>query len=126
MIDEYNGSNQDFDLWKKQVEKLLSSFDVDEHQAKALLCSKLSGKALRWYHSRIDCIELNCNDLLQELKRMYGQRLDLLILRRELETRVWNAGESFADYLHDKVTLANRVPVAETELISYIIEGIPN
>lgn len=49
-----------------------------------------------------------------------------MTLRRELEAKKWNAGETFADYLHDKVTLANRVPVMEDELISYVIEGIPN
>jgi len=57
---------------------------------------------------------------------MYGQRPDQLILRHEFEARVWNAGETFADYLHDKVTLANRVPISDTEIISYIIEGVPS
>ncbi|KMQ87017.1 hypothetical protein RF55_13822 [Lasius niger] len=57
---------------------------------------------------------------------MYGRRPDQLMLRRELEARVWNAGKTFADYLHDKVTLGNRVPVSDTEIISYVIEGIPS
>ncbi|XP_011874435.1 PREDICTED: uncharacterized protein LOC105565665, partial [Vollenhovia emeryi] len=126
LIGECDGGNLDFDRWEKQVEKLLSSYDLSEHQAKALICSKLSGKALRWFHSRIDCVELSCEDLLQGLKQMYGQRVDPLKLRRKLQARMWNAGESFADYLHDKVILANRIPVAEAELISYVIEGIPS
>lgn len=39
---------------------------------------------------------------------------------------MWKADETFADYVHDKVTLANRVPVSDLEAISYIIEGIPS
>ncbi|KMQ84079.1 hypothetical protein RF55_18463 [Lasius niger] len=124
LVSEFNGNNLDFDRWEKQIKKLLSSYDLDDHRAKALVCSRLSGKALKWYHSRVDCVKLSFDDLLRELGRMYGQRPDQLMLRRELEARVWNAGETFADYLHDKVTLGNRVPVSDTEIISYVIEGI--
>ena len=126
LVGEFDGNNLDFERWEKQIKQLLSSYDLDDHKAKALVCSRLSGKALKWYHSRADCVELNSNSLLQELKKMYGQRPDQLSLRREFEARVWNAGETFTDYLHDKVTLANRVPISDTEIISYIIEGIPS
>jgi len=37
---------------------------------------------------------------------------------------VWRTNETFADYLYDKMTLANRVPVEDAEIISYVIEGI--
>lgn len=126
LVGEFSGNNLDFDRWEKQIKKLLSTYELDDHRAKALVCSRLSGKALNWYHSRVDCVDLSCDDLLRELRRMYGQRPDQLVLRRELEARIWNADETFADYLHNKVTLANRVSVSDMELISYIIEGIPS
>lgn len=126
LVGEFNGNNLDYDQWEKQIKKLLSSYNLDDHRAKALVCNRLSGKALKWYHSRADCVELSHDNFLRELRRMYRQQSDQLALRRELEARVWNAGKSFADYLHDKVTLANRVPVSDTEVISYVIEGIPS
>ncbi|EZA62932.1 hypothetical protein X777_15524 [Ooceraea biroi] len=126
LVGEFSGSNADFERWDKQVKKLLSTYNLDDHRAKALVCSRLAGKALKWYHSRIDCVDLTCEALLQELKKMYGQRPDRLLLRREFEARVWTTSETFADYLHDKVTLANRVPISDLEIISYIVEGIPN
>lgn len=107
------------------MRKLLSSYELSA-QAKALVCSRLTGKALKWYHSGVDCVEMNCEDLLQGLKKMYGQRPNLLVLRRELEARVWKPSETFTDYLHDKVTLANRIPVSDEEIVSYIIESIPS
>lgn len=57
---------------------------------------------------------------------MYGLRPDPLLSRREFEARSWSPGETFADYLHDKVILANRVPISDAEIISYFIEGIPS
>lgn len=57
---------------------------------------------------------------------MYGRRPDPLALRRELEARTWNADETFTEYLHDKITLANRIPIAENEMIPYAIAGIPS
>jgi len=58
MIGEFSGNSQDLDRWEKQVRKLLASYALDEHQAKALVCSRLSSKALKWYHSRADCVEV--------------------------------------------------------------------
>lgn len=107
LVDEYDGNNWDFDHWEKQVRKLLTSYDLDNHRAKALVCSRITGKALKWYHSRIDCVKLSCDNLLNEPKKMYGQRPHQLALRCELEAKTWKTGETFADYLHDKVTLAN-------------------
>ncbi|XP_076301534.1 uncharacterized protein LOC143219409 [Lasioglossum baleicum] len=126
IVGEFGGNSKDFDRWEKQVRGLLSTYELDNHQAKALVCSRLTGRALKWYHSRMDCVELGTDELLKELKRLYGQRLDPLCLRRELETRKWAVEESFADYVHDKTILANRVPVSETELLSYVVDGIPN
>ncbi|XP_076660976.1 uncharacterized protein LOC143364587 [Halictus rubicundus] len=126
IVGEFSGSSNDFDRWEKQVRGLLSTYELDYHQAKALVCSRLTGRALKWYHSRIDCVDLTAHELLRELKRLYGQRPDPLCLRRELEARKWGVEESFTDYVHDKTILANRVPVSETELLSYVVDGIPN
>lgn len=55
---------------------------------------------------------------------MFDLRPSKLSLRRESENRAWKSNESFADYYHDKLILGNRVPVAQDELIDYIIDGI--
>lgn len=125
LIGDFDGS-RDFDRWENQILKLITSYGLEGHEAKALVCSRLTGRALKWYHSRTDCVDLTYVDLLREMKTMYGQRADPLTLRRELEARKWAAGEAFADYLHDKVVLANRIPTTKEETLSYIVEGIPN
>ncbi|XP_076678193.1 uncharacterized protein LOC143374150 [Andrena cerasifolii] len=57
---------------------------------------------------------------------MFGLQRNPMDLRHEFEARLWRVHETFADYLYDKVTLANKVPVAERELIYYVVDGIPN
>ncbi|XP_046144395.1 uncharacterized protein K02A2.6-like [Osmia bicornis bicornis] len=126
MIGNYDGNSHDHNIWEKQLRQLISSYALDNCAAKALLCSKLSGKALKWYHSRSDCIEMNHEQLLTEIKKMFGQRVNSLTLRREFEARKWTPDEIFADYLHDKIMLGNRVPIPQEELIDYVIDGIPN
>jgi len=32
--------------------------------------------------------------------------------------------ETFSEYFHDKVTLANQVPIEEEEIVDYLIEGM--
>lgn len=39
---------------------------------------------------------------------------------------MWKASETFSDYYHEKIIMANRVPIAKDELIDYLLEGIPD
>lgn len=55
------------------------------------------------------------------MKNMFYHRVSKLALRKEFEERVWKRGESFNEYLHDKVILANKVPVEKD-----LVEGIPD
>lgn len=55
---------------------------------------------------------------------MFDHLPNKLALLREFEARVWKSSESFCDYYHEKKILANRVPVAEDELLDYTIEGV--
>jgi len=57
---------------------------------------------------------------------MFARKINKVALRRRFEKRVWNGGEIFRDYLHDKEILASRVPTERAELINYIIERIPD
>jgi len=38
---------------------------------------------------------------------------------------MWKREETFHQYVHEKVILANRIPISDDEIIDYIIEGIP-
>jgi len=60
------------------------------------------------------------------MDQMFDLRPGKLALRREFESLIWKGGEPFCDYYHDKMILANRIPVAEDEIIDYLIEGVPN
>lgn len=45
-----------------------------------------------------------------------------ITLRRKFEARMWRGDEPFSNYYHEKVLLANRVPVADEELLDHEIE----
>jgi len=58
------------------------------------------------------------------MQQMFDLRPGKLSLRKEFEARVWKTEEPFCDYYHEKMVLANRVPIAEDELLDYLVEGI--
>lgn len=64
LVGEFSGNNSDFDRWERQVRKLLATYNLDDHRAKALVCSRLTGKVLKWYHSRADCIDLSSYEIM--------------------------------------------------------------
>lgn len=51
------------------------------------------------------------NRLLEELKAMFSHRQNKVVMRKQFEDRTWRRGEAFSEYLHDKVILANHVPM---------------
>lgn len=67
---------------------------------------------------------LSVEELLREMEQMFDLRPGKLTLRREFESRVWRGGESFCDYYHDKMILVNCIPIAEDEILDYLIERV--
>jgi len=49
-----------------------------------------------------------------------------MVLHERFRKCKWERNETFSDYMHQKIILANRVPIAEKQLLGYIIDGIPN
>lgn len=47
-----------------------------------------------------------------------------MILKKQFEEHIWKRDETFHQYVHEKIILANRVPISEDEIIDYIIDGI--
>jgi len=60
------------------------------------------------------------------MREMYDHRPSKILLRKQFEERVWRREETFHhQYVHEKIILANRVPISEDEIIDYLIDGIP-
>jgi len=121
----FDGTTGDFDTWQNQLRLLKRTYRLDDEHARVLVRMRLRGKALEWLHSKAELVELSVEDLLNELKVMFNHRPSKIMLRKKFEERVWKKGESFTDYMHQKVILGNRVPIEEDELIEYIIDSIP-
>lgn len=69
---------------------------------------------------------MTSDELLDELRGMFYQRPNKITLRRRFEARTWKKGETFHDYVHEKVIMANRISVNDDEILGYIIDGIPD
>lgn len=89
----------------------------------------MKGKAQRWFHSNLNHLNLSVEDLLKEMKKMYGRETNCLVRRKKFDRnqdRIWKRDETFTDYYHEKTILANQVPISANEIVSYLIRGIPN
>lgn len=120
----FDGSG-DYEVWEKQLRLLKTTYHLTDEYAKVLVGMRLKGKAAEWLHSKSQHIGLPLETLLSEMREMYDQRPSKVELRKKFEERTWKREETFQQYVHDKVILANRVPISEEEIIDYIIDGIP-
>lgn len=91
---------------------------------RTLISSCLKGRALSWFYSRAEYLTLNIEELLKKMEQIFDLHPGKLTLRRKFESRIWRKGEPFYDYYHDKIVLANRIPIAKDEILDYIIEGV--
>jgi len=58
LLSEFDGSEGLYQNWEKQLRLLKLTNQLDENNAKVLLGLRLKGKALEWFHSCPEHIEL--------------------------------------------------------------------
>lgn len=126
LLSDFDGKENSFTIWKQQFQLLKSNYQLDEHMARVLISTKLKGRALNWFHSRPEYLNMSVENLMEEMAGMFDARPKRISLRKDFENRSWQRKECFADYYHDKIILANRVPIDEVEIIDYLIDGIPS
>lgn len=85
---------------------LKSAYGLENDATRVLIGSKLKGEDLTWFHSKPEYIETTTDQLLNEMRKMFYQRPNKILLKKEFEDRT------------------NRVPIADEERIYYYIEGI--
>ncbi|CAK9820252.1 hypothetical protein ANTPLA_LOCUS10515 [Anthophora plagiata] len=126
MLNYFDGNGETFDVWERQLALLRVTYRLDDNAAKLLAVSRLRNQALEWFHSKPEHIGMCIDELVKELKDIFGDRQDRIVARREFESRTWKKEETFAEYFHRKMILANRIRIDEEELIEYLIDGIPD
>lgn len=125
LLGYFDGSTGDYEIWEKQLKLLKTTYHLSDEHVRILIGMRLKGKASSWMHSKPQHIELPVDDLLNEMREMYDHRPSRMLLRKQFEERIWKKEETFHQYVHEKIILANRIPISEDEIIDYIIEGIP-
>lgn len=66
LLSEFSGDNDTFVRWRTQAEFLRRTYGLDEDATKVLLTMK--GKALSWFHSKAEHIQLSIRDLFDEME----------------------------------------------------------
>jgi len=125
LLSDFTGAEDTFANWHRQLELVRTTYNLDDNNTRILISMKLKKRALQWFHSKPEHLEVSVNELLDHMKRMFDHQPTKMDLRRRFEKRSWRNDESFSDYYYDKVILAGRTSVDEDELIDFIIDGIP-
>ena len=125
LLSDFDGTEGTFRNWERQLQMLIATYQLDQGMSRILIAMRLKGRALSWFHSRPEYVQVTIAELLAEMKKMFDQRENKLKLRRQFEERVWKADEPFSVYLHEKIILGNRVSIDEEDVVDYLIDGIP-
>ncbi|KAH0944610.1 hypothetical protein HN011_001355, partial [Eciton burchellii] len=116
----------DFRIWHIKLKILERTDQLNDSHMKILVGLQLRGKARDWLHSADEYMLLSTKELLKGLRSMFDRRLGNKVLHERFREREWRKDETFSDNVHQKIILANRVPIAKGQLLDYIIHGIPN
>nr|CAI5856666.1 unnamed protein product [Callosobruchus analis] len=125
LIPEFCGT-EDVSQWIKRIDSISDVYEVPLKTILLLAVSKFTGDAKRWYHSKVDLINMDWNELKVELNRMFYSRTDCISVMSQFEGRKWKQGERFTTYFNDKVILGNRFNLPESDLLEYVIDGFNN
>ncbi|XP_067633790.1 uncharacterized protein [Eurosta solidaginis] len=125
LISEFSGNGDCFKMWQTQLQNIRSVYNLADNNMRALIANRLKVNAFKWLHSRADLITMPFDKFLLEMSSLFEEKASKLMLKRKLEARRWLISESFEEYFHAKLILANRILIEEDELVEYLVEGIP-
>ncbi|XP_011860339.1 PREDICTED: uncharacterized protein LOC105557649 [Vollenhovia emeryi] len=74
LLGEFNGIDFYFAEWEKQVRLLRRTYELDDNMTKLLMSSRLKGRALQWFHSKAEYLEMSMDQLLQEMQTAFDHR----------------------------------------------------
>lgn len=117
MLGPFEEKTEGCDSWVKRLVFLKESFNLDDAAGKALVSMQLKGKAADWLYSKPEFIRGTFDDLVSEIKSMYLNKKSKLSMLRTFEYRVWKPSETFREYAHDKIILANELSLDQSETI---------
>nr|XP_012232667.1 PREDICTED: uncharacterized protein LOC105678149 [Linepithema humile] len=126
LLSYFDGDSERYETWENQVVFLKTAYRMESNMVKLLIGMRLRGKALEWFHSSPAYIQMTADELLAELRDMFYLPPNRIMLRRRFEGRTWQKNETFRDYVHQKIILANRISINEEDVVGYVIEGIPD
>lgn len=124
LLPEFDPAKATFWKWKMQLDLLIENYKLNDNQTKILMSSRLKEQAKSWFDSKPEHLTMSSASLLADMKKMFDLRPGKVTLRQDFEARRWKIDETFPVYFHDKLILANQVPIADEELVDYIIDGI--
>lgn len=126
LLPTFDGKKTAYNTWEKQLKLIKQIYELDEKSTKILLASKLVGSIAEWFHSSSEHLSLPVSQLLNRMRVLFNQDNKRINLRKEFEERKWKPNETFTEYFYQKIIMANKIPVEESEIVDYLIEGIPD
>jgi len=88
-----HGIEDTFTIWKKEIKKLRTMYDLDDNSTRLLIGAKVKGRVATWLYSKAEYIKMD-DSLLNEMK-MFDHKPDKLIHRCKFEERKWKVGETY-------------------------------
>ena len=125
-ISDFDGDHTKAETWLKKFHMIRQAHKLDDDAVRVLFYKKIKGKAEEWLETRPELAVANADNLLMAFKEMYVKERNKVELRDRFQKRKWGVDENFRNYVHEKTILGNLVPVEQSELLDYIIEGIPD
>lgn len=95
----FRGGDMNLNRWERQLQLLKAMYELDDRFARVLIGSRLKGIAFEWLHTKAKFLEMSIEQLLSEMKYIICSvtaNASKLVLRKELEERVWRRGRSFS------------------------------
>lgn len=95
LLSEFSGADDTFWKWERQFRLIRETYRVSENTARILVGMKLRRRALEWFHSRPEHIEMPVEELLDEMRGLFDHRPAKIERRKQCEKRKWKPEESF-------------------------------
>ncbi|KYM96866.1 Gag-Pol polyprotein [Cyphomyrmex costatus] len=87
LLNDFSGAKDIFKNWKRQLELIRVTYNLDDNNTRILIGMKLKRKASQWFHAKPEHLEMPVRELISEMEKMFDHRPSKMELRRRFEKR---------------------------------------
>jgi len=86
LLSEFDGVEYLYQSWVRELRLLRATYHLSDNDMKIVIIRRLKGRALKWFHSKPEHLEIEVDELLEQIKLTFDHRPNRVTAKKLFES----------------------------------------